>query len=93
MPEIESAGRAAPLAGARSPLRRLLPQGVIAFAGHCLERIEIDDLDDPPVIEIDDLDDPPGIADSASRLYLDGHLVDRRASGAPSISERNLASA
>jgi uncharacterized protein YhfF len=55
----------------------LLPQDVIAFAGHDLDRFEIDDLDDPS-----------GIADSASRLYPGGDLGDQRAP-TPSISARN----
>jgi hypothetical protein len=58
---------------------RLLPQGVIAFAGHRLERSEVDDLDDAP-----------RVADSASRLYLDGHLGDRRASNAQHLGKEFL---
>jgi hypothetical protein len=54
--------------GARSPaltsLRRLLPQGLRAFAGQSFDRFEVDDLDDAM-----------GIADCTSRLYLTGPVI------------------
>ncbi|HEX7562587.1 MAG TPA: hypothetical protein VF396_04915, partial [Bradyrhizobium sp.] len=43
----------------------LLPQSFIAFAGQCLERFEIKDLDDAA-----------RIADCARRLYLAGDFGD-----------------
>jgi hypothetical protein len=59
--------------------RRLLPQRLIAFVGHGVERLEIDDFDDAT-----------GIADCASRLYITGHRGDRRAANAKHLGERFL---
>src|ERR1700737_4519100 len=66
-----------PKSGDRSPRRRLLPQGLIAFASHGLDRFEIDDLDDAP-----------RTADCTSRLYFIGRLRDRRAAHPEHLSEK-----
>src|ERR1700738_3563141 len=66
-----------PKSGDRSARRRLLPQGLIAFASHGLDRFEIDDLDDATRTN-----------DCTSRLYFNGRLRDRRAANPEHLSEK-----
>src|SRR5580704_1300218 len=57
----------------------LLTQRLVAFAGHGLE-----------CIEINDLDDTPRIADGTLRLYLACDLGDRRAPNPEHLGEKFL---
>src|ERR1700736_1947339 len=66
-----------PKSGDRSARRRLLPHGLIAFAGQGFDRFEIDDLDDATRTN-----------DYTSRLYFIGRLRDRRAANAEHLSEK-----
>src|SRR3977135_546912 len=76
---------AAPLVSVTTPksadrsAHRRLPQGLIAFAGHSLDRFEINDLDDAT-----------GIADCTCRLYFIGRLGDRRAPNAEHLGGKFL---